>query len=61
MEDSDPFRGKMNDVGEADPFGSQDGGADPFSCSPPSYDMVVVSRPGHHVLTPTFIGKLLHS
>uniref|UniRef100_A0A8C9YM65 Epidermal growth factor receptor pathway substrate 15 n=1 Tax=Sander lucioperca TaxID=283035 RepID=A0A8C9YM65_SANLU len=28
-----------------DPFGSQDGGTDPFSCSLPSSDLAVVSRP----------------
>ncbi|XP_070687725.1 epidermal growth factor receptor substrate 15 isoform X2 [Pempheris klunzingeri] len=41
MADSDPFGDKMNDAGEADPFSSPDGEKDPFSCSPPSYDMVV--------------------
>ncbi len=63
MAESDPFGGKMNATGEADPFGSQDGGADPFSCSPPSSDLAVVSRPavkpGHNVLNPKFDGKLL--
>ncbi|XP_029904722.1 epidermal growth factor receptor substrate 15 isoform X2 [Myripristis murdjan] len=41
--DSDPFGAKMNALGEADPFGSQGsrGGADPFNCSPPSYEMAV--------------------
>ncbi|XP_045904780.1 epidermal growth factor receptor substrate 15-like 1 isoform X4 [Micropterus dolomieu] len=41
MADSDPFGGTMNATGEADPFGSQGGGADPFSCSPPSSDLAV--------------------
>lgn len=63
MAESDPFGGKMNAIGEADPFGSQDGGTDPFSCSPPSSDLAVVSRPavkpGHDVLNPKFNGKLL--
>ncbi|XP_029987418.1 epidermal growth factor receptor substrate 15 isoform X2 [Sphaeramia orbicularis] len=39
--DSDPFGGKMSSAGEADPFSSQDGKTDPFSSSPPSYDLVV--------------------
>lgn len=34
----------MNATGEADPFGSQDGGTDPFNCSPPSSDLALVSR-----------------
>lgn len=58
--DSDPFGGKMNAAGEADLFGSQDGTTDPFSCSPPSSDLAVVSRlavkPGHIALGPTFRG-----
>lgn len=63
MADSDPFGGTMNATGEADPFGSQGGGADPFSCSPPSSDLAVVSRldvkPGPSVLTPKLNGRLL--
>ncbi|CAN9500436.1 unnamed protein product [Ophioblennius macclurei] len=35
---SDPFGGKANAPREADPFGSQDSGADPFSCSSPTSD-----------------------
>lgn len=38
--ESDPFGGKVNS--EADPFGSQDGGTDPFSCSAASSDLAVV-------------------
>ncbi|XP_061594224.1 epidermal growth factor receptor substrate 15 isoform X2 [Cololabis saira] len=39
---SDPFGGNMNTVGgEVDPFGSQDGGKDPFSSSPPASDLAV--------------------
>ena len=41
--DSDPFGGKMKTEGEVDPFSSQDGVTDPFSCSPPSSDLAVVS------------------
>lgn len=33
----------MNAPGEADPFGSQDGGTDPFNCSPPSSELALVS------------------
>uniref|UniRef100_A0AAQ4R653 Epidermal growth factor receptor pathway substrate 15 n=1 Tax=Gasterosteus aculeatus aculeatus TaxID=481459 RepID=A0AAQ4R653_GASAC len=40
---ADPF-GPTAGPGDADPFGSQDGGADPFSCSLPSSDLAVVSR-----------------
>lgn len=62
MADSDPFGGKMNASGESDPFGSQDRGTDPFSCSPPSSDLAVVSKlsakPGHNIFTPKFGGKL---
>ncbi|XP_028259203.1 epidermal growth factor receptor substrate 15 [Parambassis ranga] len=39
--DSDPFGGKANTMGEADLFSSQDGGMDPFSCSPPSSELAV--------------------
>lgn len=45
--DSDPFGGKMTSTKEADPFGSQDGDKDPFSSSPPSSDLAVVSRPAN--------------
>ncbi|KAM6921847.1 uncharacterized protein eps15 isoform 2-T2 [Xenentodon cancila] len=39
---SDPFGVKTNTVGgEVDPFGSQDGGKDPFSSSPPTSDLTV--------------------
>ncbi|GLD62271.1 epidermal growth factor receptor substrate 15, partial [Lates japonicus] len=41
MAESDPFGGKVNAIAEADPFSSQDGGTDPFSCSPASSDMAV--------------------
>ncbi|TDH08548.1 hypothetical protein EPR50_G00098700 [Perca flavescens] len=41
MADSDLFGGKVNTIGEVDPFGSQDGGTDPFSCSLPSSDLAV--------------------
>uniref|UniRef100_UPI0037E77DF0 epidermal growth factor receptor substrate 15 isoform X2 n=1 Tax=Semicossyphus pulcher TaxID=241346 RepID=UPI0037E77DF0 len=41
MADSDLFGGKMNAIGEADPFGSQDGATDPFSSSPPNSDLAV--------------------
>nr|XP_033477606.1 epidermal growth factor receptor substrate 15 isoform X2 [Epinephelus lanceolatus] len=41
MADSDLFGGKVNAIGEADPFGSQDGGTDPFSSSPVSSDLAV--------------------
>ncbi|XP_036970253.1 epidermal growth factor receptor substrate 15 isoform X2 [Acanthopagrus latus] len=41
MADSDLFGGKVNATGEADPFGSQDGGTDPFSSSQPSSDLAV--------------------
>lgn len=59
--DSDPFGGgKVNTTGEADLFGSQDGTTDPFSCSPPSSDLALVSRLavklGRSVLGPTFRG-----
>lgn len=46
VDDADPFRGKVNASADADPFGSQDGAPDPFSSSPPSSDLAVVSRPG---------------
>lgn len=42
--ESDLFGQKMNPTGDKDPFGSQDGGADPFSSSPPSSDLAVVSK-----------------
>ncbi|XP_042336881.1 LOW QUALITY PROTEIN: epidermal growth factor receptor substrate 15 [Plectropomus leopardus] len=41
MADTDLFGGKVNAIGEADPFGSQDGGTDPFSCSSSSSDLAV--------------------
>ncbi|XP_034557970.1 epidermal growth factor receptor substrate 15 [Notolabrus celidotus] len=41
MADPDLFGGKINTTGEGDPFGSQDGGADPFSCSSPNSDLAV--------------------
>ncbi|XP_041646782.1 epidermal growth factor receptor substrate 15 [Cheilinus undulatus] len=41
MSDSNLFGGKMNTVGETDPFGSQDGGTDPFSCSQVNSDLAV--------------------
>lgn len=44
MTDSDPFGGQMNTAGEADPFGAQDGGADPFSSSSSNSDLAVVSK-----------------
>lgn len=44
MTDSDPFGGKLNAAGEADPFGAQEGGTDPFSCSSSSSDLAVVSK-----------------
>lgn len=51
LAESDPFGSKVNNMAEADPFGSQDGATDPFSCSPPSSDLAVVSgprvKPGH--------------
>lgn len=44
MTDSDPFGGQMNAAAaEADPFGAQDGGADPFSSSSSNSDLAVVS------------------
>ncbi|XP_037554025.1 epidermal growth factor receptor substrate 15 [Nematolebias whitei] len=39
--DSDLFGGKLNVSGEVDPFCSQDGRTDPFSCSPPSSDLTL--------------------
>ncbi|XP_072295555.1 epidermal growth factor receptor substrate 15 isoform X2 [Eucyclogobius newberryi] len=39
--DPDLFGGKVNSLREADPFVSQDGKSDPFSCSPPSSDLAV--------------------
>ncbi|XP_072245665.1 epidermal growth factor receptor substrate 15 isoform X1 [Leuresthes tenuis] len=39
--DSDPFGGKIKTEGEVDPFSSQDGGTDPFSCSSPNSDLAV--------------------
>ncbi|XP_017262830.1 epidermal growth factor receptor substrate 15 isoform X2 [Kryptolebias marmoratus] len=39
--DSDLFGGKVNTSAEVDPFSSQDGGTDPFSCSPPSSDLAL--------------------
>uniref|UniRef100_A0A8C2X3H9 Epidermal growth factor receptor pathway substrate 15 n=1 Tax=Cyclopterus lumpus TaxID=8103 RepID=A0A8C2X3H9_CYCLU len=45
MANSDLFGGTKHATGEADPFGSQEKGADPFSCSLPSSDLAVVSRP----------------
>lgn len=63
MANSDLFGGKINTSGESDPFGSQDRGKDPFSCSPPSSALAVVSRfsvkPSHNILTPKFCGKLM--
>lgn len=48
----DPFKVKVNTVGgEVDPFGSQDGGTDPFSSSPPSSDLAVVSDHLKHLNT----------
>ncbi|XP_034738560.1 epidermal growth factor receptor substrate 15 isoform X1 [Etheostoma cragini] len=41
MADSDLFGGKVNAIGEVDPFGSQNGGTDPFNCSLPSSDLAV--------------------
>ncbi|XP_071343892.1 epidermal growth factor receptor substrate 15 isoform X2 [Trachinotus anak] len=41
MAESDLFGGKVNAMAEPDPFGSQDGGTDPFSCSPASSDLAV--------------------
>ncbi|XP_074525208.1 uncharacterized protein eps15 isoform X2 [Halichoeres trimaculatus] len=41
MAEPDLFGGTVNAVGEADPFGSQDGGTDPFSCSSPNSDLAV--------------------
>lgn len=55
---SDPFGGKVNAMTEADPFGSQDGGTDPFSCSPPSSDLAVVSRPSVKSSLPKLFGIL---
>lgn len=65
MADSDLFGGKVNATGEADPFGSQDGGTDPFSSSQPSSDLAVVSRtavtPSQPVLIHKFsLGKGFH-
>ncbi|XP_075879013.1 epidermal growth factor receptor substrate 15 isoform X2 [Nelusetta ayraudi] len=39
--DSDPFGQKMNPTGDKDPFGSQDGGSDPFSSSASNSDLAV--------------------
>ncbi|XP_068599520.1 epidermal growth factor receptor substrate 15 [Brachionichthys hirsutus] len=41
MAHSELFGGKINTSGEMDPFGSQDGGTDPFRCSSPSADLAV--------------------
>uniref|UniRef100_A0A8C2X3H2 Epidermal growth factor receptor pathway substrate 15 n=1 Tax=Cyclopterus lumpus TaxID=8103 RepID=A0A8C2X3H2_CYCLU len=41
MANSDLFGGTKHATGEADPFGSQEKGADPFSCSLPSSDLAV--------------------
>ncbi|XP_029003676.1 epidermal growth factor receptor substrate 15 isoform X2 [Betta splendens] len=42
VDEADPFRGKVNATADgADPFGSHDGGADPFSSSSPSSDLPV--------------------
>ncbi|XP_065811973.1 epidermal growth factor receptor substrate 15 isoform X3 [Labrus bergylta] len=41
MANSDMFAGKMNATVEEDPFGSQDGGTDPFSCSSPNSELAV--------------------
>ena len=62
-DDSDPFGEKKSTVGgEVDPFSSQDGGADPFSSSPPSSELAVVSgpdeKPCHNALTQLFLFKI---
>lgn len=54
MTDSDPFGGQMNTAGEADPFGAQDGGADPFSSSSSNSDLAVVSKKVVHLLFKSF-------
>lgn len=42
---SDAFGGTTPATGEADPFGTQDEGADPFNFSLPTSDLAVVSGP----------------